>query len=113
MRSLALVFDVPELEHFSAENFLPIIGGSHGVKRHFSYVPHRAGQAASAEDIVQAVIPQRPDGHELHIHRQDSDYYFAAVAVRYGATLLQNMAVTDIDVGHVGAAITTACETRI
>ena len=32
MRSLALVFDVPELEHFSAENFMPIIGGSHGVK---------------------------------------------------------------------------------
>lgn len=108
MRSLALVFDVPELEHFSAENYLPVIGGSHGVKRHFSYLPHRPGETASAADVVQAVIPQRPYGHELHIHRQDSDYYFATVAVRYGATLLQNTAVTDIETDTDGTRIVTA-----
>lgn len=96
MRSLALVFDVPELEHFSAENYLPVIGGSHGVKRHFSYLPHQRGKQSCPGDVLQAVIPQRPYGHELHIHRQDSDYYFATVAVRYGATLLQNTPVTDI-----------------
>jgi len=107
MRSLALVFDVPELEHFSAENFRPVIGGSHGVKRHFSYVPHKPGEASSAADIVQAVIPERPYGHELHIHRQDSDYYFATVAVRYGATLLQNTPVTDIEVSETAVSITT------
>jgi len=108
MRSLALVFDVPELEYFSAENFLPVIGGSHGVKRHFSYVPHRFGVSASAADILQAVIPQRPYGHELHIHRQDSDYYFASIAVSYGARLLQNTPVTDIETSACGVELTTA-----
>ena len=89
MRSLALVFDVPELEHFS-------------------YVPHQPGEPSSAADIVQAVIPERPYGHELHLHRQDSDYYFAAVAVRYGAELRQNTSVTDIQVSAAGVGLTTA-----
>ncbi len=107
MRSLALVFDVPELEYFSAEHFTPIIGGTHGVKRHFSYMPHREGSAAKPEDIVQAIIPERPYGHELHIYRQDSDYYYANIAVKYGACVRQNTPVIDVDVTESGVNIET------
>ena len=96
MRSLAFVFDVPELEFFSAEHFMPVIGGTHGVKRHFSYLPHREGEAFRTEDVIQAVIPQWPYGHELHIYRQDSDYFYIGVAIKYGATVRQNTAVIDV-----------------
>lgn len=107
MRSLALVFDVPELEHFSAEHFIPVIGGSHGVKRHFSYVPHREGKKAQHKDVVQAIIPERPYGHELHLFRQDSDYYFAKVAMKYGADLRQNTPVADVRIDESGVDIET------
>ncbi|MGF1545617.1 MAG: NAD(P)/FAD-dependent oxidoreductase [Parvularculaceae bacterium] len=108
MRSLARVFDVPELEYFSAEHFLPAIGGSHGVKRHFSYLPHREGEPARGEDAIQAVIPAQPYGHELHIYRQDSDYFYAGVAVRYGAEVRQNARVATVDIDGAGARIDLA-----
>lgn len=107
MRSLALIFDVPELEYFSAEHFTPVIGGSHGVKRHFSYMPHRKGEPARDEDVIQAIIPERPYGHELHIYRQDSDYFYANVAIKYGARLFQNTPVTDVSIHPEGVTIET------
>ena len=107
MRSLALVFDVPELEYFSAEHFMPVIGGSHGVKRHFSYLPHQKGKEFNADDVIQAVIPERPYGHELHIYRQDSDYFYVGVATKYGATVLQNTPVSDIDISDDGVKLHT------
>ena len=107
MRSLALVFDVPELEYFSAEHFMPVIGGSHGVKRHFSYMPHRDGMGARPEDVIQAIIPERPYGHELHIYRQDSDYFYVTTAIKYGARVLQNTPVLDVAIKPDGVTIET------
>ncbi|HMO60419.1 MAG TPA: NAD(P)-binding protein, partial [Roseiflexaceae bacterium] len=74
MRAMAELFDVPELAYFSSEHFLSHIGTSHGLKRHFSYLHHSEGQPQNLRRALQAVIPQRPHGYELHIHRQDSDY---------------------------------------
>ncbi|MEL7486742.1 MAG: NAD(P)/FAD-dependent oxidoreductase [Pseudomonadota bacterium] len=108
MRSLAMVFDTPELEYFSAEHFTPVIGGSHGVKRHFSYIPHRDDTEFNPADIVQAVIPKRPYGHELHLYRQDSDYFYLSTAVKYGATVLQKQTVVDIDIRENGVSLKTA-----
>ena len=107
MRSIARVFDVPELEYFSAENFLPAIGTSHGVKRHFSFLPHRAGAQPDPADLIEAVIPRAPYGHELHIYRQDSDYFLLTTAVRYGANVLQNKCVEKVDIGADGVVVAT------
>ena len=107
MRSLALAYDVPELAHFSSEHFIPEIGTTHGVKRHFSYVHHREGQPQNCDDVIQAVIPDRPYGHELHLYRQDSDYYYAAIAIKYGADIFQNTPVSDIDITENDVAIST------
>ncbi|MEI2691718.1 MAG: hypothetical protein V9H69_19260 [Anaerolineae bacterium] len=75
MRALAEFYDVPELAYFSSENFYNFIGTSHGVKRHFSFRASHAGPAARIRaQSLQAVIPRLPYGHEIHIHRQDSDY---------------------------------------
>jgi choline dehydrogenase-like flavoprotein len=95
MRAMAELFAVPELAYFSSENYLAHIGTSHGVKRHFSYLHHSEGQPQNLRRSLQAVIPQRPHGYELHIHRQDSDYLLTSLAVRYGATVLQSTPVKD------------------
>jgi FADH2 O2-dependent halogenase len=107
MRAMAELFDVPELAYFSSENFIAQIGTSHGLKRHFSYLHHSEGQPQDLARSLQAVIPQRPHGYELHIHRQDSDYFLTSVAVRYGATVLQSTPVKDITLRPDGVVILT------
>jgi tetracycline 7-halogenase / FADH2 O2-dependent halogenase len=108
MRALAEFYDVPELAFFSSENFQRHIGTQHGVKRHFSFVHHIKGQHVSAEKSLQAVIPRLPYGHEIHIARQDSDYFLTSVAISYGATVLQNTLIKDIHVTTDSAEIITS-----
>lgn len=107
MRAMAELFDVPELAFYSSENYFSQIGSSHGVKRHFSFLYHTQGQNQNLRHSLQAVIPQRPHGYELHIHRQDSDYLLTSVAVRYGATVLQGTPVKDITLHPDGVDILT------
>jgi FADH2 O2-dependent halogenase len=108
MRAMAELFDVPELAFFSSENYLAQIGTSHGLKRHFSFLHHEEDRPQELGRSLQAVIPQRPHGYELHIHRQDSDYLLTSVAVRYGATVLQATPVKDITLQPDGVAVLTA-----
>ncbi len=107
MRALAEFYDVPELAYYSSENFYNYIGTSHGVKRHFGFVHHTPGQHASPQRSLQAVIPKMPYGHEIHIYRQDSDYFLTAVAISYGATVLQKTFIQDINVNPDGVEIIT------
>lgn len=97
MRALAELYDVPELATFSSENFLVQSGTSHGIKRHFGFLHHTAGQPQDPRHALQAIIPKEPHGHELHLYRQDTDYFLASTAVAYGATLLQNTPVTAVE----------------
>ncbi|NJM05750.1 NAD(P)/FAD-dependent oxidoreductase [Candidatus Gracilibacteria bacterium] len=105
MRAMAELFAVPELAYFSSEHYLAQIGTSHGLKRHFSFLHHTEGQPQDLRRSLQAVIPQRPHGYELHIHRQDSDYLLTSVAIRYGAVVLQGTSVKDISVAPDGVTI--------
>ncbi|MEM7131231.1 MAG: NAD(P)/FAD-dependent oxidoreductase [Chloroflexota bacterium] len=107
MRALAELYDVPELAYFSSENYFPYIGTSHGVKRHFSYLHHTAEELHQPECSLQAVIPKHPHGHELHLYRQDVDYFLMTCAVRYGATVLQHTPVADIEIDESGVILTT------
>jgi FADH2 O2-dependent halogenase len=108
MRAMAELFDVPELAFFSSENYMAHIGTSHGLKRHFSYLHHSEGRPQDLRRSLQAVIPQRPHGYELHIHRQDSDYLLTSIAVRYGSTVLQSTPVKDISLQPDGVEVVTA-----
>lgn len=96
MRAVAEFYDVPELAYYSSENYLAHIGSSHGVKRHFSFLHHTPGERHDLAHTLQAVIPKEPHGHELHLYRQDTDYFLTTVAVAYGATVLQNTPVKDL-----------------
>ena len=97
MRAMAHFYDVPELAYFSTENFLPFAGTTHGVKRHFGFLHHQPGQPHDPAHTLQAVIPKEPHGHELHLYRQDTDYFMMSTAVAYGATIRQNSPVQDIE----------------
>jgi FADH2 O2-dependent halogenase len=108
MRALAEFYDVPELAYFSSENFFSDIGLTHGVKRHFSFLHHTVGQRQDVDKSLQAVIPKLPYGHEIHIHRQDSDYLLTSIAISYGATVLQNTFIQDIAINSDGVAIVTS-----
>lgn len=106
MRAIATLYDVPELAFYSSETYFPWIGTSHGVKRHFSYLYHQENQSQyDVEQVLQAVIPKEPYGHELHIYRQDSDYFLTGIAIRHGATVRQNTRIQDIDINSEGVDI--------
>ena len=105
MRTLAELYDVPELAYFSSENYFDLIGTQHGVKRHFSYLHHAEGEPHNVKQTLQAVIPKQPHGHELHLYRQDVDAFLANTAVSYGATILQNTAVTALDFDDGGVML--------
>lgn len=108
MRALADFFDVPELAYFSSENYFSHIGTSHGVKRHFSFLYHHPHQQAhNLQQTLQAVIPKQPHGHELHLYRQDSDYFLMTTAIAYGAEVLQNTPVKDVTIRPEGVEIVT------
>ena len=108
MRAMADLYDVPELAYFSSENFFPFAGTTHGVKRHFGFLHHTAGQPHDTTHTLQAVIPKEPHGHEFHLYRQDTDYLLMGTAVSYGATVLQNTPITDIDLQADQVTLTTA-----
>ncbi|MDJ0752802.1 MAG: NAD(P)/FAD-dependent oxidoreductase [Ardenticatenaceae bacterium] len=97
MRALAEIYDIPELAYFSSENYIDHIGTSHGVKRHFGFAHHEAGEMLDHNRVLQAIIPKEPHGHELHLYRQDTDYYLMTCAIHHGATVLQNTPVKQID----------------
>jgi FADH2 O2-dependent halogenase len=107
MRAIAEFFDVPEVAYFSSENYFSYIGTSHGVKRHFSFLHHTPGHEHDLARTLQAVIPKEPHGHEMHLYRQDSDYYLTTAAIAYGATVLQNTLVRDINIDPDGVEIVT------
>lgn len=111
MRAMAETYDVPELAYFSSENYFDQIGTSHGIKRHFSFMHHAEGQPFNSQHILQAVIPKQPHGHELHLYRQDTDYFLAMIAIRYGATVLQKTAVQSVNIDAEGARLLTKNQT--
>ncbi|MCA9923855.1 MAG: NAD(P)/FAD-dependent oxidoreductase, partial [Anaerolineales bacterium] len=113
MRALAQFFDVPELAYFSTENFLSFAGTTHGIKRHFGFFHHQAGQPHDPQHTLQAIIPKEPHGHELHLYRQDTDYFMMTTAVSYGATVRQHTAVQDIQLSENQVTIITEREEAV
>lgn len=107
MRALAQFYDVPELAYFSSENYFDYAGTTHGVKRHFGFIHHTVGQEPDPQHSLQAIIPKQPYGHELHLYRQDTDYYLTSLAISYGATVLQGTPVAAVQIHTDGVEITT------
>jgi len=108
LKLMAAQFDVPEIAHPSS--YLSVkenIGDGSGMKRSIGYVYHREGEAQRADEVFQTVIPETFDGPEIHYFRAEVDEYLAEVAVKYGATLLDETKVTDLDFGEESVQVKT------
>ncbi len=108
LRAMAHFYQIPELAYYSSENYLPLIGTSHGVKRHFSFLHHTEGQQQNKNEAFQAVIPNQPHGHELHLFRQDSDQFMLTIAISYGAKIYQDTDVKGIEITSECVSIQTS-----
>lgn len=106
MRAMTQFYEVPELAYFSSDNYFEHIGTSHGIKRHFSYAHHTQEQPFGPSHI----IPKQPYGHELHLYRQETDYFLMTVAIRYGATAWQKTPIQSVHIDADGVQLTTAQE---
>jgi FADH2 O2-dependent halogenase len=98
LRLMSLRYDVPEIAHLS--NFNAIrrnVSTQCGVKRNFSFVYHRLGEANRPEETTQFPTWAPPFGPDVHFFRQDVDAYMLAVAARYGARTLQQTEVVGVD----------------
>lgn len=98
-------YQVPELA--SLASFRGVrrnVTSAGGVKRNFGFVYHREGRPQNPEEINQLVIP-RMLHDENHFFRQDVDAYMAYVAVRYGATLRQNIRISGVSIDGSGVTL--------
>jgi glycine/D-amino acid oxidase-like deaminating enzyme len=105
-RILAARYGVPEIAHLSGFNGVRRnIGTSSGVKRNFSFVFHRSGEAQRPEETSQLASLAPPIGPDVHLYRQDVDAYMLAVAASYGAVVRQRTDVTGIAFGADGVTL--------
>jgi FADH2 O2-dependent halogenase len=103
MSILSYQYSVPEIAHLSSfENICQHISPSAcGLKRSFNFIYHRAGEKQTlAETNKVGVHPSS------HLFRQEIDSYMAKVAVNYGATLLENTKIKDINIDRQGVEVT-------
>ncbi len=100
LRVLAQRYDVPEIGHLgSYYEVLRHVGSSCGVKRNFSFFYHRPNAAQDPRETTQLNTVGPPVGPDVHLFRQDSDAYMMTVAIQYGARVVQQVAITDVDLG--------------
>ena len=109
---LADAFDVPEIQSLSG--FLEV---DHKVsqrcgQRNFGFTYHEQGQTQDPDQIYQVVIPDAFDGPEAHYLRADIDHYVARVAQKYGAQLLEETRIEDIQFHDWGVQVTTSAGER-
>jgi FADH2 O2-dependent halogenase len=99
-RVLAQRYDVPEIGHLSSyHQVLRHISSSCGVKRNFTFFYHRPQSPQRPLESTQLNTVGPPVGPDVHLFRQDSDAYMMAVAMQYGARVLQQVQVTDLEIG--------------
>jgi FADH2 O2-dependent halogenase len=108
-RLLSERYDVPEIRHMAShQETLRNISSSCGVKRNFTFLYHRNGQAQRPDDSVQFNTAARPLGPDIHFFRQDVDAHMLAVAAQYGARVLQRVQVKDVEFHSQGAVLRCA-----
>ncbi len=101
-------FDVPEIENIglgAPKGIRENITTSCGIKRTFGFAYHDLGREHDPQQAHQFGNTFRD---ENHLFRQDIDAYLAQVSVRYGADLLLNTRVQDLQIDEAGVTITTS-----
>ena len=102
LKILSRHYNVPELDHLSSfhnvkENVSP---SACGYKRSFSFLYHHEGKEQSSHERIQWGT-----GHSSHLFRQEVDHYVVKAAVNYGAKLLENIGVVDLEIDQHGVTV--------
>lgn len=92
---LSHYYSVPELEYLSSfqaisENISP---SACGYKRSFGFLYHQEGKEQSPQERIQWGV-----GNSSHLFRQEIDHYLVKLAIKYGANLLPETNIIDIDI---------------
>ncbi len=102
---LAVRYGVPELKHMlDIKAITRHLGAHHGRKQSFGFVSHRPDREPDPCEATMFVIPKMLT-EASHMHRQDTDAYYLAVAARYGATVRQDWLASDIDFDCDGVSV--------
>jgi FADH2 O2-dependent halogenase len=103
---LAVRYEVPELKHMlDVKAITENLGAHHGRKQSFGFVSHRPDQEPDPREATMFVIPKMLT-EASHMHRQDTDAYYMAVAAKYGAVVRQDWRANDIDFDDDGVTVT-------
>lgn len=106
---LSARFDVPEFMSLSdPQEYRKYIGLSCGVKANFGYVYHREGQPQRADEAQQLGASKMYRHEELHFFRQDTDAFLMHTAVKYGATVRQEVKIKDVEFDADGVRVLSA-----
>ena len=105
---IARAYDVPEVEYIglgAPQGIRKHISSKCGIKRVFGFAYHQLGKEHDPTEAHQFGNIFRD---ENHLFRQDIDAYLAQVAVRYGADLLQNTRIEDLEIDDHGVTVKTS-----
>jgi FADH2 O2-dependent halogenase len=98
-------YDVPEIKHLSG--FTSVhehVSANCGKKRNFGFIYHTPHQPHDPAHTNQ--FPISPNTHaEVHFLRADVDHWLIKVAQRYGADLLEDTRVGDVEVDPGGVRL--------
>jgi len=105
---LARRYQVPEIAHLS--NFQAVrrhVSAACGIKRNFSFLYHREGEAQRPREANQFLTWAPPFGPDVHYFRQDVDACMLAVAVRHGARVRQQTGLRGLEIRADGVELIT------
>ncbi|MDQ1745639.1 MAG: tetracycline 7-halogenase / O2-dependent halogenase [Pseudonocardiales bacterium] len=109
LRIIAEKYGIPEIGWLATfQTLRDRISPACGVKRSFSFLHHDRGARHQPGHVNQLPTLTPPVGPDSHLFRQDTDAYFAGVAVRYGARLVTGAPVTAVKLNRHGVTLTTA-----
>ena len=102
LKLLSRNYSIPEFEHLSSfQNIRENLSTSAcGHKRIFGFLYHNEGEEQSPNERLQWGT-----GNSSHLFRQEVDHYLVKTAVTYGAKLLENTDVVDLEIGEHSASV--------
>jgi tetracycline 7-halogenase / FADH2 O2-dependent halogenase len=103
MNFLSYKYSVPEIGYLSSfDNICNNISPSScGLKRSFNFIYHQEGKKQTLQEVNK--IGVHPNSS--HLFRQDIDQYMAKVAVSYGAELLENKKIINLNIHLKGIEV--------
>lgn len=102
---LSYQYDIPEFNYLSSFHKINqnLQDCGCGYKRSFSFLYHQEGEEQAPQQRIQWGT-----GHTSHLFRQEIDHFLVKTATKYGAKLLCETTVSDINIDKSGVVVKLA-----